>query len=101
MLAFTSVYFGAEKFDTSPSFHTCSFLLKNLAVLAKDAQAPAQTRFRLHLSLSKIATPVSPAEAHTVCRTPNTDDRIGGVPPTLAAKSRDLSAARRAQILTT
>ena len=37
-------------------------------------------------SRSKIATPVSPAEAHTVFRTPNTDDRIGGVVPTTAAR---------------
>jgi hypothetical protein len=30
--------------------------------------------------VSKIATPVSAVEGHTVFCTPNTDDRIGGIP---------------------
>jgi hypothetical protein len=56
--------------------------------------------FNLAESISKIATPVSAVEGHTVFCTPDTDDWTGGV-IRLKPSDLDLSANRLAQILTT
>ena len=50
---------------------------------------------------SKNATPLFPRQAHTVFRTPNTDDWTGGVARPQPPAFGFLSANRRAQILTT
>jgi hypothetical protein len=51
--------------------------------------------------VSKIATPVSAVEGHTVFCTPNTDDWTGGVTRPQPPGLEFLSANRLAQILTT
>jgi hypothetical protein len=65
------------------SLFTCSILLNHLA------------------AVSKIATPVSAVEGHTVFCTPNTDDWTGGVTRPQSPGLEFLSANRLAQILTT
>lgn len=74
-LQFLSVSFGAEDFNTPASLLLVQSCGRYLFNLAKDFRALIIPRARV----SKIATPVSATEAHTVFCTPNTDDRIGGV----------------------